>query len=326
MDAGLIGCGYWGKNLIRNFYNSQEFFLKKAADINLLRLREINANYPSIETTNNTDDILNDDSIELIIVSTPVKTHYEFVKKALLKGKHVLVEKPMTPSFKQAKELVILANKYNRQLIIDYTYLYSGAVRKIKELHSTNALGAIKSIVSSRLGKGIIRDDVSVFWDLSSHDLSITNYILNKTPIAVKAAMTSLNEDITNEKAVMTVYYPDQTEAEFECSWFSSTKERRMAFYGLDKTIFYDDTLEQNKIKIVDNALSSYPTYDTREALSILVSDLFKSLENNNPSLSDCSFGLDIIKVLEAAQYSLENNGELIQLQQDPRAIMLEGI
>lgn len=322
MNAGLIGYGYWGKNLVRNFYNSQEFSLTKVADNKITRLKEVNTLYPTIGTTSNSDDILNDESIEVVIISTPVKSHFELVKKALIKGKHVLVEKPMTPSFNQAKELVELANEHNRRLIIDYTFLYCGAVRKIKEIYNSNTLDVIKSIKSSRLGKGIIREDVSVFWDLSSHDLSITNYILNKTPIAVKASMTSINEDITNEKAVMTVYYSGQIEAEFECSWFSSIKERKMTFYSKEKIIDYDDTLEQNKIEIIENSFTTHPSYNTQEALSLLVSDLYKSVQNNHSSLSDCNMGLDIIRVLEAAQYSLENKGEIIQLQSNLEAII----
>jgi predicted dehydrogenase len=197
-------------------------------------------------------------------------------------------------------------------------------VRKLKEILFNNQFGTLQSIKSSRLGTGIIRDDVSVFGDLSSHDLAITNYLLDQTPIAVKAEIKFIEDDSTRKKAVMTVYYPNNVKAIFESSWYSSNKERKMTFYGKDKTLFYDDTLDVNKIKIVDNLFSNYPTYDTEEPISLLVSDLYKTLKENKPSLTDCNFGLDIISILEAAQFSLENNGNLIQLQTELNAELIE--
>jgi predicted dehydrogenase len=315
MKAGIIGYGYWGENLVRNFFNSKEFDLKSVADINPLRIKEINTIYPSIQTTANSEDLINDNSLEIIIIATPVKTHFELVKSVLINNKHVLVEKPMTPSFDEAKELVELAKTQNRYLIIDYTYLYSGAVRKLKEILFNNQFGTLQSIKSSRLGTGIIRDDVSVFGDLSSHDLAITNYILDQTPIAVKAEMTNMDNDSNKKKAVMTVYYPNNVKAEFESSWYSSIKERKMYFLSNENSVLFDDTLETNKIEVSDLSKSIYPHYESKESLSTLVSDLFNGIKNNQPFLSDGRFGLNVLKVLDAAQYSLENNGETIQLE-----------
>lgn len=315
MIVGLIGYGYWGRNLARNFFNAQEFYLKVVADNNPEQLVSVANLYPSIKTTTHSDELIFDSSIELIIIASPVKTHYELVKKALINNKHVLVEKPMTSTFEEAKELVELAQKQDRFLIIDYTYLYSGAVRKLKELFSTNQLGSITSIQSSRLGLGIIRDDVSVFGDLSSHDLAITNYLLNATPIAVKAEMTNMNDNHSGKKAVMTVYYPNQVEARFESSWYSTSKKRKMTFYGQEKTIKFDDTLAQNKIELIEDSSSSYPSYETKESLALLVSDLYKGIKNNQPFLSDGKFGLTILSVIEAAHLSLKNKGEVIHLQ-----------
>jgi len=315
MKAGIIGYGYWGKNLVRNFFNSKEFDLKSVADTNPLRIQEINTTYPSIQTTNNSEELINDLSLEIIIIATPVKTHFELVKSALINNKHVLVEKPMTPSFEEAKELVELAKRQNKYLIIDYTYLYSGAVRKLKEILFNDEFGTLQSIKSSRLGKGIIRDDVSVFGDLSSHDLAITNYILDQTPISVKAEMTNMDNDSNKKKAVMTVYYPNNVKAEFESSWHSSTKERKMLFNSDQHSVLFDDTLDHKKIEIRDFSTITHPYYESEESLSTLVLDLYHGINNNQPFLSDGRFGLNILKVLDAAQYSLENNGETIQLE-----------
>jgi len=315
MRAGLIGCGYWGKNLIRNFYNSQEFSLIKVADNDQSQLKEINALYPTINTTYNSDDILNDESIEVVIISTPVKSHFDLAKKALQHGKHVLVEKPMTASYEEAKELVYLADKCERNLTVDYTFLYSGAVRKVKEILSPNPLDAVQSIQSSRLGKGIIRDDVSVFWDLTSHDLAIANYLLDMTPISVKAEIKLINGDLSKEKAVLTLLYPNQIEAQFECTWYSESKERMITIRTEEKVIHYDDTLHENKLELSQNEITSYPIYDESEALSILVSDFFSNINNGTPSPTNGKFALGVIKVLEAAHISLQKNGELIKIQ-----------
>lgn len=317
MRAGLIGCGYWGKNLIRNFYNSPKFSLTKIADNDPSQLDEINALYPTIKTTSDSDDILNDETIEVVIISTPVKSHFDLAKKALEHGKHVLIEKPMTASFEEAKKLVYLADKYERNLTVDYTFLYSGAVRKVKEILSVNPLDAVQSIQSSRLGKGIIREDVSVFWDLTSHDLAIANYLLDMTPVSVKGEMKLMDGDLSKEKAVLTLFYPDQIEAQFECTWYSESKERIITVRTEDKVIHYDDTLDENKLELLQNGITSYPIYDESEALSILVSDFFNNIINGTTSPTNGKFALEVIKVLEAAHISLQKNGELIQIQSE---------
>lgn len=317
MKVGLIGCGYWGKNLIRNFFTSHEFSLTKVADNDPSQLKEINALYPTINTTCNSDDIFNDESIEVVIISTPVKSHFDLAKKAIQHGKHVLIEKPMTASFEEAKELVYLADKYERNLTVDYTFLYSGAVRKVKELLSTDPSDAVQSIQSSRLGKGIIREDVSVFWDLTSHDLAIANYLLDMTPVSVKAEMKLINGDLSKEKAVLTLLYPDQIEAKFECTWYAESKERIITIKTENKVIHYDDTLDENKLELVQNEITSYPIYDESEALSILVSDFFNNIINGTTSPTNGKFALGVIKVLEAAHISLQKNGELIQIQSE---------
>jgi len=326
MNVGLIGCGYWGKNLARNIDKSSNFSLLRIVDINNSLHNEIQSTYPNVQITSQPDDIILDPSIDVVVIATPAKSHFILAKKALTNDKHVLVEKPMSPSYTEAKLLTELSEQYNRNLIIDYTYLYSGPVRKLKEMYSSSSLGAIKSITSSRLGKGIIRDDVSVLWDLSSHDISITNFLLGSNPIAVKASITSIDEDVSNEMAALTVYYPNQIEANFECSWFSSTKERKMVIYCDEKTVLFDDALTQNKIKIVGDSSVTYPTYDSKESLSLLMSDVFISIDKASPSISDCNFGLDIIKVLEAAQFSLKNDGKLVQLQPKLNALMVDGV
>lgn len=314
MKAGLIGCGYWGKKLIRNFYNSSDFSLVMVADNDKAQLKDINDQYPAIVTTVNSNDILNDDSIEVVIISTPVKFHFELAKEALLNGKHVLVEKPMTSSFEEAKELVYLAEKHNKNLTVDYTFLYSGAVRKVKEMLTNDRMDSVKSIHSSRLGKGIIRDDVTVFWDLTSHDLSIVNYLLDESPVSVKGEIQLINRDHLREKAVLTVLYPNRIKAQFECTWHSESKERKITIITDNKEVHYDDTLNENKLQLFQNETTTYPLYNESEALSILVSDFFKNINNQTNSPTNGKFALGVIKVLEAAQLSLLNNGEFTSI------------
>ena len=320
MKVGLIGCGYWGKKLIRNFYNSEHFDLAVVADLDPLRLEEVRGSYLNLKTTENTDELVTDDSIELVVVATPVKTHFELVKQALLQGKHVLVEKTTTNSLESAYELTSLARQKNLHLIIDYTYLYSAEINKIKELIDVHENDSIQRITSSRLGKGIIREDVSEIWDLSSHDFSIVNYLLNERPVSVKATKDFLNGERHKPKICISVYYENKLSASFECSWFSLKKKRLMEFNGINRSIRFDDTLLDNKIEIEEGSSLSFPNYEKDEPLANLVSELYQVLKNGKPSKSPASFDLEIIKVLEAAQHSLNQNGKIIELE--PIAVM----
>tara|TARA_B100001109_G_C18856363_1_gene471877 strand:+ start:45 stop:1010 length:966 start_codon:yes stop_codon:yes gene_type:complete len=314
MKVGLIGCGYWGKNLIRNFNSSESFQLVKVADLNPIRLEEVNALYSNLKTIKKTDELLNDHTIELVVIATPVNTHYELTKKALLHDKHVLVEKPMTESYDEAQELVALAKQKNLHLITDYTYLYSAEVNKIKELIEVKENDSIQQIFSSRLGNGIIREDVSEIWDLSSHDFAIVNYLLNERPVSVKATKVSLNGEPNKPKICLSIFYENKIEVYFECSWYSMKKKRLIEFHGTNWSIRFDDTSLQNKIVVEERSQETFPSYEKDEPLANLVSELYQVLKFGETSKSPARFDLEIIKVLEAAQCSLNQNGRLIQL------------
>ncbi|MEQ8910246.1 MAG: Gfo/Idh/MocA family oxidoreductase [Vicingaceae bacterium] len=321
MKVGLIGCGYWGKKLIRNFYNSEHFDLAVVADLDPLRLEEVRGSYLNLKTTENTDELVTDDSIELVVVATPVKTHFELVKQALLHGKHVLVEKTLTNSYESAFDLSSLARQKNLHLIVDYTYLYSSEVKKIKGLIEANKHDSILKITSSRFGKGIVREDVSEIWDLSSHDFAIINYLIDERPVSVKATKDTLNGDPNKPKIGLSVIYENGIEANFECTWYSEKKIRKMKFDSTYRSIIFDDTLLQNKIAIEKSSKLAYPSYEKDEALANLVSELYQVLKNGKKSKSPASFDLEIIKILEAAQNSLNQNGKITQLK--PLPIML---
>lgn len=315
MKVGIIGCGYWGKNLIRNFNSSENFQLVKVADLNPIRLEEVNALYSNLKTIKKTDELLNDHSIELVVIATPVNTHYELTKKALFHNKHVLVEKPMTESYDEAQELVALAKQKNLHLITDYTYLYSAEINKIKELIEAQENDSIQQISSSRLGNGIIREDVSEIWDLSSHDFAIINYLFDIRPVSVSATRDYLNGDPTKPKICLTVNYENEVKAYFECSWYSKEKKRLIELNGTNLSICFDDTLLKNKIIVEKSKQVTFPFYEKIEPLANLVSDLYQVIKNNKLSRSPAKFDLEILKVLEAARTSLNQNGKTIQLE-----------
>ncbi len=220
----------------------------------------------------------------------------------------------MTESYDEAQELVALAKQKNLHLITDYTYLYSAEVNKIKELIEVKENDSIQQIFSSRLGNGIIREDVSEIWDLSSHDFAIVNYLLNERPVSVKATKVSLNGEPNKPKICLSIFYENKIEVYFECSWYSMKKKRLIEFHGTNWSIRFDDTSLQNKIVVEERSQETFPSYEKDEPLANLVSELYQVLKFGETSKSPARFDLEIIKVLEAAQCSLNQNGRLIQL------------
>jgi predicted dehydrogenase len=333
IQLGIIGFGYWGPNLVRNFSSLPNCKVSVVSDLRKERLEVVKNLYPSINTTDKADDLFNNPELDAIIIATPVFTHYALAKKALENNKHVLLEKPMTDTVAHAEELIEIANKKNKVLMVDHTFLYNGAVKKIKELVDNDSVGRIKYFDSTRINLGLIQQDVNVLWDLAPHDISILNYIVSERPVSVQATGVSHIHNNIENIAYLTVYYTSGTIAHFHCSWSSPVKIRMMLIGGDKKMIVYDDMSQVEKIKVYDtghtvqtdeekhNVLIDYrsgdifvPKIDTKEALSGMASDFIKSVRTGEKPISDYNSGLWTIKILEAAQQSIKSNGTKINL------------
>src|SRR5215218_10109592 len=232
ITIGIIGYGYWGPNLVRNFYVVKNCHIKSVADASPERLESLEKAFPSIKGVTEADDVINDKEIDAVVIATPVFTHFRFAHKALLAGKHVLIEKPMASSIRQADILVNLAQQKNLLLMVDHTFLYTGAIEKIKQLIDANELGAIKYLDSTRINLGLFQSDINVLWDLAPHDLSILRYLIQERPYSVNATgITHTCNEIENI-GYLTVKYESGFIAHFNCSWTSPVKIRMMLIGG----------------------------------------------------------------------------------------------
>jgi predicted dehydrogenase len=325
---GIIGYGYWGPNLLRNFYSANNCQVKMVADSRDERLALVKKIYPSIALVKNAEEVIASAEIDAIIIATPVSSHFLLAKKALQNGKHVLIEKPMTASVAEAEELIDLANKMNLTLMVDHTFLYTGAVIKMKELIDCGSLGQMKYIDSTRINLGLFQHDINVLWDLAPHDISILNYLVAERPISVNATgVTHTNNGIENI-AYLTLNYGSGFIAHFNCSWTSPVKIRMMLLGGDKKMVVYNDIEPTEKIKVYDTGyehktdeeknrvLIDYrsgdmyaPKLPTTEALSSMANDFIKSVIHKTTPVSNYEIGFDVVKILEASSLSLKNKG-----------------
>jgi predicted dehydrogenase len=332
IKLALIGYGYWGPNLLRNFEKLKNCKVDYVVDYDQLKLQKVKDNYPSISTSTSIDNILENPKIHAVIIATPVSTHFSIAKKALEKGKHVLLEKPMTDSTSKAKQLIELAKKKELTLMVDHTYLYTGTIKKIKELISSKQLGEINYIDSIRSNLGIFQSDINVLWDLAPHDISICNYLLNELPISVQAIGKSHTKMKKEDIAYLTLHYKSKKIIHINCSWISPIKIRQCIIGGTKKMIVFDDTLEKEKITMyntnfkeesidIKNNKSTIKYnvgekatigYDSTEALELLALDFINSIQNQSIPISNYSVGMEIVKILEAAEKSVQNDGKII--------------
>jgi predicted dehydrogenase len=333
IQLGIIGYGYWGPNLTRNFFSQKDCKIKSVADFNVKRLEQLTQLYPSINAVQNADDIINDPEVDAVIIATPVFTHFSLAQKALLNGKHVLLEKPMASSVKECEALIELSLQKNLVLMVDHTFLYTGAVEKIKELIDDDTLGNIKYLDSTRINLGLFQPDINVLWDLAPHDLSILRYLYNAKPYSVNATGISHTVNGIENMAFMTINYTSGFIAHFNCSWTSPVKVRLMLIGGDKKMIIYNDVEPSEKIKVYDTAyqlttdedknkiLVDYrvgdiyvPKIINKEALASVADDFITCINENKLPRSSYKIGLDIIKILEAAEKSIKNNGVEVKL------------
>jgi len=333
MKVGIIGIGYWGPNLVRNFLAHEEIKSVVACDSREERLKFIRLKFPSAILSPNCRELINSD-VDAIAIATPVSTHYELAKEALNAGKHIWVEKPFTSNSAEGEELLEIADKKNLKIFVDHTFIYTGAVRKIKELVDKNELGKILHFDSVRINLGLFQKDVNVVWDLAPHDLSIMNYVLNNPRILAVSANGIANYNGKENIAHISLYIENNCFAHFHVNWTSPVKIRRMIVGGNKKMLVFDDMENLEKIKVYDAgidmesdasihaALVQYrigdmysPKVPQTEALALGVEEFISSIRENRQPLTNGRDGLDIIKIMEAADKSIKNKGEVMELK-----------
>ncbi|GHM99865.1 oxidoreductase [Cytophagales bacterium WSM2-2] len=333
LNIALVGYGYWGRNLARNFYNYSGCRLHTIVERDASQLSGVTRNFPDVRLISEASTAFTDSEIDAIAIATPPSTHYSLAKEALLAGKHVLVEKPMTTLVSQSLELIDIALKKNLTLMPDHTFLYTGAVQKIKALISSGEIGNINYVDSIRINLGLFQNDVNVLWDLAAHDISICDYLLSLFPISVQANGISHPRNGIENIAYLTLKYEGDLIAHFNCSWSSPVKIRQMLLGGDKKMILYNDMEPTEKVKIYDSGYSISPQEKSRvlidyrtgdifvpkvplsEALTEMAKDFVNSIETGRLPLSNYKTGLNVVKVLEASEQSIKNNGKEIILK-----------
>lgn len=332
MKMGVIGLGYWGPNLVRNFLAQKEVRKVIACDLIESRLQNIKEKFPAAELTNDCMDLINSDT-DAIVIATPVETHHFFAKKALEAGKHIWVEKPFTATSDQAEELIDIAESKNLKIFVDHTFIYNGAVRKMKELVENNVLGNVIYFDSERINLGLFQRDVNVVWDLAPHDLSIMNHLLEKHKIKALSANGIANFNGKENLAHISVYFEDNCFAHFHVNWVSPVKIRRIIVGGDKKMLVYDDMENFEKIKVYDSgvefpttesihqALVQYrigdmfsPKINQTEALALGANEFISAINEDRPPLSSGKDGLEVVKILEACDISISNMGKIVEL------------
>jgi len=328
----ILGCGYWGPNLIRNFYEQEFTKVVCVCDVAQERLLPVRKRYPDIEVSCDPMAVLRRADIDAVVIATPIFTHFALAKAALENQKHILVEKPLAPSVEEAKQLVDLAAKYKRTLMVDHTFVYTGAVMKIHQLISEGSLGDIYYYDSVRANLGLLQRDVNVVWDLATHDLSIIDYIFSKSPVAVSATAGS-HVGKTEEVAYITVFFEDNRIAHLHVNWLSPVKIRKTLIGGSLKMLVYDDVEPSEKIRVYDKGVDmvreeherslrvSYrsgdiwtPKLKEHEALSEVANEFLSAILEARPALTDGISGLRVVKLLEAAARSIKMRGQEIKI------------
>lgn len=333
IKLAVIGFGYWGPNLVRNFSALDDCRVTTVVDTQEARLEAARRLYPEITATRHVTDVLDDPAIDAVAVALPVSFHYPVAKRALEHGKHVLVEKPLTDSSDQARELVELAEKTGKQLMVDHTFLYTGAVQKIKSLVDQGELGAIQYFDSVRINLGLFQHDINVLWDLAPHDLSILHYLVPEPVHSVVATGISHTENNIENIAYLTLYYASNTIAHVHVSWTSPVKIRKILIGGTRKMLVFDDLEPTEKIKVYDSGyrvtsdddrnrmLVDYrvgdvhiPKVELTEALRGMAQDFILAITAGKTPISNWQTGLSVVHILEAADRSIAQRGKEVVL------------
>ncbi len=333
--VGVIGYGYWGPNLVRNFMGAQGSGVVAVCDSREERLSPLRKIYPTLRTFNNPDELIQDGEVEAVVIATPVSSHFELAMAALRAGKHVLVEKPLASNSDQARKLIDEAGARKLVLMVDHTFVYTEAVRKIRELITSNALGQIYYYDAVRVNLGLFQHDVNVIWDLAIHDLSIMDYVLPSRPVAVSATGISHVPGQPENVAYITLFFPDTQIAHVHVNWLTPVKVRHTLIGGSEKMILYDDLEPSEKVKVYDKGITvtpgpeavyqmlvNYrsgdmwaPRLDNTEALHAEALHFIDCVENSRQPETDGQAGLRMVSIMEAAERSLRGRGELVEIQ-----------
>ncbi len=335
LNIGIIGCGYWGPNLVRNFNTIADCHIKYCADIDVHRLKYLQRLYPFLTITKEYRRVIEDPAIDAVAIATPASTHFSIAIEALKAGKNVWIEKPMVASTKEAKILIKEAQMRKLTLFVDHTFIYTGAVRKIKEIINSGAVGGILYFDSIRINLGLFQHDVNVIWDLAPHDLSIMDYLLEVSPIGITAAGMGHYNNIENI-AYLNLDFDNNMLAHFHFNWLAPVKLRQILICGDKKMILYNDMEPSEKVKIFDRGITidnnkrkeniyqtlvSYrtgdvhsPKIDTKEALSVACEHFIECIRYKKTPISDGYAGLEVIKILEAASKSIKTDGKKVKL------------
>lgn len=334
ITVGVIGYGYWGPNLVRNFSEVPGARVGAVSDLNPARLAKVKERYPGVTVTTDYRELLADPKIDAVAIATPVSTHFNLAQQALEAGRHVFVEKPITDSVEHAQQLIETAERTRKVLMVDHTFIYTGAVRKVRELLDAGELGHLYYYDSVRVNLGLFQHDINVLWDLAAHDLSIMDFLLGQEPTAISATGIAHVAGQPENIAYLTCFFPNQLIAHFHVNWLSPVKVRRTLISGDRRMVVYDDLEPSEKIKVYDRGLTLNSQPDSRyqmligyrsgdmcapqlnmtEALQVEARHFVECIDQGKKPLSDGAAGLRVVRVLEAANASLLERGQVIEL------------
>jgi predicted dehydrogenase len=330
LNLGVIGYGYWGPNIVRNFLSQPDCRVRVICDKNPETVAQVSSRHPAVDTTANPDDVISSPAIDAVAIVTPVSTHYDLARKALENGKHVFVEKPFTATSAQAEKLIELADRKNLQIMVDHTFLFNGAVRKIKELVDGGVLGPLYYYDSTRVNLGLFQHDVDVIWDLAPHDLAILDHLIGLEPeLVVATGGAHLNG--MADVAYITLCFPSNIIAHVNVNWLSPVKVRTTLVGGQRKMLVWDDLEPAEKVKVYDKGvdvgtkegiyelLMSYrsgdmwaPRVDHTEALQLETRYFLDCVTSGKTPFNDGRAGLRVVRMLEAADESLKRRREIV--------------
>ena len=339
---GVIGYGYWGPNLVRNFHETPGAVVARVSDLRPERLALVSSRYPAIAVSESHRELIDDPAVDAVAIATPVRTHFELALRALQAGKHVFVEKPLASSSQQVQQLIEAARRADRTLMVDHTFVYTGAVRKIRQLVEDGSVGDIYYYDSTRVNLGLFQHDVNVIWDLAVHDLSIMDYVMPCPPVAVSATGLSHVAGTTENVAFLTLFFDGPQIAHLHVNWLAPVKVRRTLIGGSRKMIVYDDLEHSEKVKVYDKGITlnrqtdasekmyqtlvGYrtgdmlaPNLDGAEALKVEAAHFVDCVSHGRQPLTDGAAGLRVVQILEAATASMKERGRPVEL---PSAVL----
>jgi predicted dehydrogenase len=334
ITVGVIGYGYWGPNMVRNFAETPGARVGFVADRVEARIVKASARYPGIKVSTSAGDLIEDPGVDAVVIATPVDTHFELAMAALRAGKHVLVEKPLASNADQALRLIDEAECRRLVLMVDHTFVYTGAVQKMRELTAAGELGDLYYYDSVRINLGLFQRDVNVLWDLAVHDLSIMDFVLDRHPVAVSATGLAHIAGEPENIAYMTMFFDDRLIAHVHVNWLAPVKVRRTLLGGSRRMIVFDDLEASEKIKVYDRGVSLNPSPENiyqmligyragdmwapqlplREALNAEAAHFVECVTSGSPPISDGQAGLRVVRLLEAATQSLKVQGGLVSV------------